>query len=866
MVLVSVLALLQIAAPVQETPVTPTVPTPPESEQTGLVDSLVIKAAPRGKTEGPVQPDLTLDAAEIEGTGASTVQELVALLEAEISTGEPDAPPPIYLANGRRISGFQEISGLPAQAIQRMDVLSPAAALSYGYRPNQRVVNFILRKNFRSVAVEAEETGATGGGRHAEHVDGDLFRLAGEERTTAGFDWRQESTLFEAERDIVRAPSATSPYGLVGNVAGSPFGSEIDPALSAVAGGLVTLTRAPDTAADWAADGAASLSAFAPGAGRPELTGVTANRSLLPSLGQGSFKAAITRDLARKVSVTLSVNLEDARRTSYLGLPATSVKLPAGSPFSPFARDVTVYRYLDAPWSQRREVDAFKGQLAMAANGYVGDWRWSLTGNYDRSASETVTGRGVDSSAWKAAIAARDPAVNPFGPVPRALLKANARDRAKSKSKAAKAELVLNGDLAEIPAGRISSTVKVGGERVKQASDAVRANVPTHSAYDRRAVSVQGDIDVPLASRSHEVLPALGELTASLNAGYDAQTYKDRLAFGAGLHWSPDKLLTFNLSVSQEETAPNANQIADPVVLTPSVTVFDFATGQSVTVSRLEGGNTGLMNDRRKVLRAGVNLRPVGRENGPTRLTLNANYVRTRIEDPISSFPLITPALEAAFPERFTRNADGALTAIDSRPLNFEAIDREELRGGINLTRFLGQNANKGAVKKDRKQAGQVQLSVNYTWRLRDETTLRRGLTPLDLLNGASTSRRGQPKRELSFRLNAFKQGVGFNLNGNWRGGSVIDAGPTNGGALRFDDQTTINLSAFYEVPRDVKAGAASKWLAGTRVTLAADNLFYSRPIVKDAKGVTPQAYQADYLDPLGRTMRLTFRKSLIAM
>lgn len=865
MVLVSVLALLQIAAPVQETPVTPP---PPESEQTGLVDSLVIKAAPRGKTEGPVQPDLTLDAAEIEGTGASTVQELVALLGAEISTGEPDAPPPIFLANGRRISGFQEISGLPAQAIQRMDVLSPAAALSYGYRPNQRVVNFVLRKNFRSVAVEAEETATTAGGRNAERLNGDLFRLAGDERTTAGFDLRQESTLFEGERDIVRAPSATSPYGLVGNVAGSPFGGEIDPALSALAGGRVTLARAPLSAAD----GAASLSAFAAGAGNPELTGVTANRSLLPSLGQGSFKAAITRDLARKVSVTLSVNLEDAQRTSYLGLPATSVKLPVGSPFSPFARDVTVYRYLDAPWSQRREVDAFKGQLAMAANGYVGGWRWSLTGNHDRNTSETVTGRGVDSSAWKAAIAARDPAVNPFGPVPRALLKANARDRAKSKSKASKAELVLNGDVAEIPAGRISSTVKVGGEAVKQTSDAVRANVPTHSAYDRRAVSVQGDIDVPLASRSREVLPALGELTASLNAGYDVQTYKDRLAFGAGLHWSPDKLLTFNLSVSQEETAPNANQIADPVVLTPSVTVFDFATGQSVTVSRLEGGNTSLMNDRRKVLRLGVNLRPTGRDGGPTRLTLNANYVRTRIEDPIASFPLITPALEAAFPERFTRNADGALTGIDSRPLNFEAIDREELRGGINLTRFLGQSkaekgsAGKAGIKKDRKQAGQVQLSVNYTWRLRDETTLRRGLEPLDLLNGASTSRRGQPKRELSFRLNAFKQGVGVNLNGNWRGGSVIDAGPTNGGALRFDDQTTINLSAFYEVPREVKAGKASKWLAGTRVTLAADNLLYSRPIVKDAKGVTPQAYQADYLDPLGRTVRLTFRKSLIVM
>ena len=49
MVLVSVLALLQVAAPVQETPVSPA---PPESEQTGLLDSLVVKAT-RGKAEGP---------------------------------------------------------------------------------------------------------------------------------------------------------------------------------------------------------------------------------------------------------------------------------------------------------------------------------------------------------------------------------------------------------------------------------------------------------------------------------------------------------------------------------------------------------------------------------------------------------------------------------------------------------------------------------------------------------------------------------------------------------------------------------------------------------------------------------------------
>ncbi len=838
--------LVQAAAPLQETPVTaPPVPPPAavESEQTGLVDAVVISASARGKVEGPVQPELTLQAEEIQATGASTVQELVALLDTEITGNDPDAPPPVYLVNGRRISGFHEISGLPSQAIQRMEVLPEAAALSYGYQPNQKVVNFVLRSHFRSLAVEGEERQATAGGRTTERFAGDLFRLSGDNRTTVGVNWQQDSALFEAERDIVRAPSATSPYGLPGNVAGSPLGSEIDPALSALAGHVVTLA------------GASGLNA-------PSYDGITANRSLSPKLGQGVFKGAVTRDIAHQVSVTLSVNLDDARRISFLGLPGTSVRLPVGSPFSPFGRDVIVYRYLDAATSEIRTVEAFKGQLGLAANGYVGDWRWSLTGNYDHLENDTVTGRGVDSTAWKAAIAARDPGVDPFGPVSPTLLKANPNDTASSRSDAAKAELVLNGAVVEVPAGQITSTLKVGGESVSQASDALRSGVSTQSDFDRRTVSLQGDVDVPLTSRTREVAPLLGDLTVSLNAGYDVDSRRDRVAFGAGAHWSPVQIVTVNLNVSQEETAPSAGQIADPVVLTPSVTIFDFTTGQSLTVNRMEGGNAALMNDRRRVLRAGVNVRPIGRDGGPTRVTVNLNYVRTRIDDPISNFPLITPALEAAFPERFTHDASGNLTAIDSRPLNFDAIDRAELRGGVDLTHFLGKTAPGAKPRKD-KRAGQVQLALNYLWRLRDETTLKEGLAPLDLLAGASTSRRGQPRHELNARLNLFRRGFGANLAANWRGESRIDAGAANGGSLRFAPQTTLNLSAFYEFPREA---TTSPWLAGARVTLAADNLFDTRPIVKDAHGLTPQAYQADYLDPLGRMVRLTLRKSLIAL
>jgi hypothetical protein len=44
-------------------------------------------------------------------------------------------------------------------------------------------------------------------------------------------------------------------------------------------------------------------------------------------------------------------------------------------------------------------------------------------------------------------------------------------------------------------------------------------------------------------------------------------------------------------------------------------------------------------------------------------------------------------------------------------------------------------------------------------------------------------------------------------------------------------------------------------------VTVAVDNLLDSRLQVRDAAGTTPFSFQGDFLDPLGRSVRFTFRK-----
>lgn len=52
------------------------------------------------------------------------------------------------------------------------------------------------------------------------------------------------------------------------------------------------------------------------------------------------------------------------------------------------------------------------------------------------------------------------------------------------------------------------------------------------------------------------------------------------------------------------------------------------------------------------------------------------------------------------------------------------------------------------------------------------------------------------------------------------------------------------------------------RWLRGARATFSIDNLFDSRQEVRDATvGEPPVSYQPDLLDPVGRSVKLTFRK-----
>lgn len=865
------------------------------------VEALTIQADPRGKVEGNIQPELELNEEEIKSFGANSIGELLSLLAPQTTStrGRDGGGGPVMLINGRRISGFQEIQGVPPEAIERFQILPEEVALSYGYKADQRVVNIILKKNYNATMTQASATVATDGGRTALSGGGNRVRIDGDKRWNLDLQLQHEPYLLETDRDIVRAPNG-QPFDLVGNISGVN-GGEIDPALSTAAGGLVTIAGVPDAAQA----GRVGVSAFSALAGRYNTDDLTASRSLISKSDRATLRGSMSRDLNKTTQLTITGNLEDTSSHALLGLPGVSFTLPASSPFSPFSKPVTGYRYIDAPDALARDTDVLRTQLSMAANGRVKDWRWNLTGDFDRVATDTTTGRGLDASAFQAAVAAGDPGLNPFGAIPTNLYKNVAADTANSVSTSASAEFVLNGNLFQLPAGGLQSTFKLGADTRALDSKTVRSGVTTQRNVKRSRENFQSSFTLPLTSTRNDVLAKFGDLSTNFNAGYENLSDLGGLTtLGAGLNWTPIKPLSFIASVTDEEGAPSTNQINDPLIVTPNVSVFDFTTGQTVLITRTDGGNPTLRNDNRRVSKFQVNYKPLEK----VELTFNATYTRAETTNVISSFPAITPDLERAFPERFTRDATGRLLAIDARPVNFASAEREDIRWGFNLFKPVGKptpgatsapgggrfgggpgGGGMGPVMRFggpgggpggggammggggpggmmRPGQGMLQLSVYHTWRLTDELTTRKGLPVLDQLDGAAiSSRNGQARHEVQVQGGYFKDGLGLRFNGAWKASTWVNGGATGGQTLYFSDLATLGVSVFASFNVPARKPLVDKYpiLKGAQISLNVENLFDAKQTVRDQNGATPQAYQRDYLDPLGRTVRLGFRKLL---
>ncbi len=779
-------------------------------------DDIVVTAPKQtGSVISDVPPIVELDANAVESYGAASITELLSALAPQTGPGRGrGGGGPVVLLNGIRISGFGELRDIPPEAIQRVQILPEEVALQYGYSADQRVVNFILKDNFRAVTVDAEYGGSTAGFRRESELQGTLVRIGKSQRLTLGGTYETGTSVLESQRGITQR-AAIFPFADTGQY-----------------------------------------------------------RTLLPGSDSIKLNGVLNRKLTESISATFNGSWQRDTSNALLGVPTAT--LTAGGR--------TITRGFLPTLERGTTTDALHGGLTL--NGNISKWLWTLTGNYDRSVTRTLTDRGVDAVALQALASASGSGFNPFSTNPASPLPYLARDTARLQTDSSNGIYTLSGALLQLPAGAVRTTARIGFATTRLASQSVRGGVPQSTRLSRDEANGRVNIDIPLANADRDVAGALGRLSINANIAFrKLSDFGGLVSFGYGLNWQPFEGLTVLASALGADTEPGIGDLGNPVLTTPGVPTYDYTRGETVLVIRISGGNPALVSERQRDTKASMNYQPPSLKG----LTVGVDYFRNRSTNPVAGFPTLTPDIEAAFPGRVVRDGTGRLISIDSRSVNFAATRSDVVRVGFTFQKEFGQppggrgSGGFGGGRGGRPEGaglrpgggggfggggfgrggdgGRWTVALYDNIRFLDQVQIRPGLPVLDLLGGDATGGNGGSPRH-SFDLDAgwFNKGIGIRATGSYQSGSVV-SGSTAASTLRFGDLATFNLNAFLNFDSRKTLVEEVPLLKGARLRLSVQNVFNAIRDVRDGAGVVPIGFQPGYIDPRGRYIEIDFRK-----
>ncbi|PLK26047.1 TonB-dependent receptor [Novosphingobium sp. TH158] len=801
------------------TPAEQEAPTGASAETEEAVDTsgeiVVVAERIPGQLDVPQKAIEVLDEKAITSYGANSVSDLLASLAPQTGSGRGrgGGGPPITLINGQRITSFREMRDMPTEAIRRMEILPEEVALRFGYPPNARVVNMILKDSFAQRTVDIEYGGPDRGGSTTAEQELSLFSVNKGSRLNLTAARERTTPLTEAERGVIQATGSLS------SVPGDP-----DPA------GARTLIS--------------------------DRTNTSLNATWTKGLGKGGLGG----------SITLNGTISRANTNSLQGLNSVTLIAPGGA---------SALRTFGDPLERSNQTVSYQGGAGF--NKPFGEWLLSATVDASRTESDTRLERRAGTATLTAAAAAGTLPIT--GPIPpQASL---GFDRAWTASNSVASLVTVIGRPLRLPGGEVTSTIKGGFAHTAITSEDSRTALGRFS-LKRDDASVGVNIGIPIASRREGFLEAIGNLSLNFSAGYNHLSDFGSLSdWSAGLNWGPTEKLNLQASYIVNQRAPSLAELGNPVVQSFNVPVFDFERAETVLVTVTTGGNPGLVKGTDRDLKFGANWQLPFVKN----TMIMAEYFRNNSDNVTASFPVLTQAIEAAFPGRVTR-INGKLTAIDRRPVNFFNEQASRLRWGVNVNGPIGKApagaAAGGPGGMGRPQGGpggrmggggrggppmmgpmnangvgRWNLALFHTVQFRNRVTVAAGGPVLDLLNGDALSGGGVARHTLELDGGFFYRGVGLRLNGNYTAPTRID-GTTD---LRFGSLTKVNMRLFVNMDVAKWLAKDSKVLKGVRVAMVVNNLFDSRQKVTDSSGTVPIGYQPDLLDPTGRFIGLDISK-----
>ncbi len=565
-------------------------------------------------------------------------------------------------------------------------------------------------------------------------------------------------------------------------------------------------------------------------------------RTLLPRNDSVNLNGTFSRSLNEMVIATLNAKYDVSDNKSVLGLPLSLIANPAALPFDVLDRDNKAY-------TLHVGASLDKGQ---------GLWRWTLTGSYDRALNIILTDRNSANAA---------------------LLGALPLDSSRSLLTTANITGTVDGRLMRLPAGDVKLSLKAGYEDQGFDSYANNALGITTGKLARRDLEGRVSLDVPILTRSEGLGQKFGRFGINGNfARSDLSDFGSLNSYGFGFNWSPLEGLSIFGSMTVAQAAPSPQQLGDPRLLTSNVSIYDYSRATTVLASLISGGNASLKAEEQRDRSITVSLSPPSLKN----FTISGTYTAKRSENLLAGFPSLNFETERAFASRIVRDGAGNLVSIDQRPVNFLASSDDTLRWGMQFSREFGRPAGRGGpggggFGGPRPQGGRPPmggfggpgggggrwtLSLYHTLKLKDQIAIAPGLPLLDRLNGSATGfTGGTPRHKIDLEGGWFHNGKGVRGNASWRSGSRVTGG-LGSPDLFYSGLATVNLRLFLNFDQQKKILKSVPFLKGSRLTFKIDNLFDSIQSVRDASGATPLRYQPAYLDPLGRVLEISFRKT----
>lgn len=861
-------------------------------------DIVVFGTRLKGQLNVDRPPLAEYDEADIAALGAGSIADLIEAISPSISSGargDRGGGRPVFLINGIRVSSWREFRSYPPEAVAKVEVFSEEVAQRFGYSPDQRVVNIILKPNFQSLSGEVEYEQPEDGGFSRNEQEVTWLKIGEKGRLNLNFEVEDSSLLTEAERGLITAdaPEAAEFRSLVSDTMSAQLEANyaravIETGTSFNINGTVAHSESRSLSG-LAVDGTTPLER------RGEVDSYSAGLSVNQPLGAwvATFTSdanitrsdtEIDRNDASGFDTALSRTYTTENKLTVNGFP---LQLPAGELSTTLdlgfdwtrleSQDSRVEDDLDLT---RRRFNAGLNMVAPIARrgeglGAIGDISLTATG-------------GIED-------------LSDFGTLANWTLGANWSPTEK-----------LNLSATRIWREVAPSLTNLGSPRIDELNAAV---------FDYRSGET---VLATLVTGGNPDLVAETQADWKFSANWELPFWEDtRLSADYGINRSRDVTSTPSFSSAFEQAFPDrVERDVDGTLLAVDrrpLTLFEtrsrilsfglFSRGQigkapeqperggrggppqaAAGSGRGRPGSVGFDPARMQAIREAFCNTPEGETPDLSQIP---EMFRTRLLDADGN---PDPEKIAAARERFcgaeageqSERFSAMRTAICADPPELDGLPEEMLArlrnddGEIDPEKLKAlrermcsadgapQDQSSGGGRRgggmamfggdDNDTRPRYFLSFNHDINLENEVLLAEGGPLFDQLDGFVLGG-GAPARHSSvLEGGIFWQGYGLRLSGRYTGEAVLRGGDFPGSSdLFFGDLATFDIRLFADLGEIFEK--EDSWMDGLRISFLVDNVFDGQRRVTDEDGVVPDAFDPRRIDPTGRYYGIDIRK-----